>query len=78
MSRSRVAIITGSSSGIGYEAAKAPADKNATVIIAVRNHQKGDSAVQKIKAENKNADVSVLLIDLANLQSVKEFADQFK
>ena len=74
----RVTIVTGSSSGIGYEAAKVLAHKNATVIIAVRNHQKGDSAVQKIKAENKNADVSVLLLDLANLQSIKEFADQFK
>jgi len=74
----RVVIVTGSSSGIGFEAAKVLANNNATVIIAVRNRQKGDAAVGKIKAENENADVSLMILDLANLQSVRDFAAQFK
>jgi NAD(P)-dependent dehydrogenase (short-subunit alcohol dehydrogenase family) len=74
----RVVVITGSSSGIGYEAARVMANKNATVIIAVRNQQKGDSALQKIKAQNANANVLVMILDLADLSSVKKFADDFK
>lgn len=74
----RVVIVTGSSSGIGYETARVLANKNAEVIIAVRNQQKGDKALQKIKEQNKDADVKVMLLDLANLESVKKFVGEFK
>jgi NAD(P)-dependent dehydrogenase (short-subunit alcohol dehydrogenase family) len=74
----RIAVVTGSSSGIGYEAARVLANKNAKVIIAVRNAQKGESALQKIIAQNANADVSVMILDLANLKSVKEFTNEYK
>lgn len=74
----RVAIVTGSSSGIGYEAARVLANKNAEVILAVRNQVKGDAAVRKIKAQNQNADVKVMILDLASLKSVKSFAIEFK
>ena len=74
----RVVIVTGSSSGIGYEAARVLANKNAEVIIAVRNQQKGDNAVQKIKDQNQKANVKVMLLDLASLDSVKKFTDEFK
>ena len=74
----RVAMVTGSSSGIGYEAARVLANKNAEVIIAVRNQVKGDAAVGKIKAQNQNADVKVMILDLANLKSIKNFANDFK
>lgn len=76
--KGRVAIVTGSSSGIGYETARVLANKNAEVIIAVRNRQKGDSAVEKIKMQNKDAIVQVMLLDLASLESVKNFAEEFK
>lgn len=76
--KGRIAIVTGSSSGIGYETARALAEKQAIVIIAVRNQQKGDKAGSKIKAAYPNADVSVMLLDLASLKSVKTFADAFR
>ncbi len=74
----RVAIITGSSSGIGFEAAKVLAAKNAKVIIAVRNLQKGDTAKNNIATEYPSADVEVMKIDLADLSSVKSFVSEFK
>ncbi len=74
----RIAVVTGSSSGIGYEAARVLANKHAKVVLAVRNAQKGENALQKIKAQNPNADVTVLMLDLANLKSVKQFADEYK
>ncbi len=73
----RVAIVTGSSSGIGYEVARILANKNAEVIIAVRNIDKGDKAVQKIKAQNQNANVKVMILDLASLKSIQDFAAEF-
>jgi NAD(P)-dependent dehydrogenase (short-subunit alcohol dehydrogenase family) len=73
----RVAIVTGSSSGIGYETARVLAKKKATVVIAVRNMEKGNAAANKIREEYKNADVKVMELDLANLESVRKFADQF-
>ena len=44
----QVAIVTGSSSGIGYEAARVLANKNTEVILAVRNAEKGQKALNKI------------------------------
>lgn len=76
--KGKVVIVTGSSSGIGYEAARVLAEKQATVILAVRNLDKGNKAVEKILAQNKDADVRVLELDLANLESVEKFAENFK
>lgn len=72
-----VAIVTGSSSGIGFEAARVLTHKNATVIMAVRDPQKAEKAIGKIKAQKKNADVAFMLLDLASLESVKNFAAEF-
>lgn len=74
----KVVIVTGSSSGIGYEAARVLANKKAKVIIAVRNSSKGEAAKAKIEAQNKNADVEVMIVDLSDLESVKQFAEAFK
>lgn len=75
--KGKVVIVTGSSSGIGYEAARVLANKNAKVIIAVRNLEKGEKAKAKILAQNENADLLVMQIDLSDLSSVKSFAEEF-
>ena len=76
--KGKIAIVTGSSSGIGFETAKQLANKNATVIIAVRNLKKGKDALDKILAQNKNADLRIMEIDLSDLESIKKFATKFK
>lgn len=74
----RVAIVTGSSSGIGYETARVLAGKGAKVIIAVRNQEKGKKAFQKINSQNRASNMEVMHLDLADLESVNKFADEFK
>ncbi len=73
----RVAIVTGAGSGIGYETARVLANKGARVILAVRNQQKGETAITRIKAQDADADLRLMLFDLASLDSVKRFAVDF-
>ncbi len=74
----KIAIVTGSSSGIGLETARVLAHKRATVIIAVRNEAKGQAAVDSIINDSGNKDVHPMALDLADLVSVRSFAAQFK
>ena len=76
--KGRIAIVTGSSSGIGYEAAKVLANKNEKVVIAVRNLEKGEKAKAKIVNQNSNADVVVIKIDLSDLSSIKSFVEEYR
>lgn len=73
----RVAIITGASSGIGFETARALAGKNATVVMAVRDKRKGERALKDILNENPNAHLEIMHLDLADLMSIKDFADNY-
>ena len=73
----KLIIVTGSSSGIGYEAARVLANKSAKVIIAVRNKEKGVKAVNHIKDQNADAKVKLMLLDLADLSSISKFSEEF-
>ncbi|PLK44855.1 oxidoreductase [Emticicia sp. TH156] len=70
-------LITGANSGIGLEASKVLCSKGAYVIMAVRNLQKGEEAAGQIKATNPNAKIDVMLLDLADFDSIKKFSEQF-
>jgi len=70
----RVIVITGASSGIGFEAAKALAQNGAEVVLAVRDVQKGEKVLAMIRALTPAARVSVMRLDVADLASVREFS----
>lgn len=74
----KVAIVTGANSGIGMEAALALAGKGAQVVIASRNLEKCDEAAAQIRAQTPACLLEVIRLDLADLASVRAFADAFR
>ncbi len=74
--RGRIVVITGASSGIGAEAADALAGRGAHVVLAVRSQARGDATRTRIRARHPDAAVSVSLLDMAQLDSVRAFAQR--
>ncbi|CAF4956134.1 unnamed protein product, partial [Rotaria sp. Silwood1] len=74
----KVVVITGATSGIGVETARALASINAHVIITARDMNKGAQVVEDIKKTTKNNQVEVMELDLTSLQSVRNFVKQFQ
>ena len=74
----KIAIVTGANSGIGYEAARALALKGATTIMACRNLEKGETAAETIRNEEPAGKTKVMRLDLSDLSSVKQFAQEFR
>ena len=73
----KIAIATGANSGIGYEAARALAFKGATVIMACRSIEKGEIAAAQIRSQKPSGEVILRQLDLADLNSVRSFAESF-
>jgi NAD(P)-dependent dehydrogenase (short-subunit alcohol dehydrogenase family) len=71
----RIAIVTGATSGIGFEAVLALAGKGAETVLAVRDVTRGDSCATRIRAQHPNAKLQVMALDLASLDSVQKFAE---
>ncbi|HVT63660.1 MAG TPA: oxidoreductase [Mycobacteriales bacterium] len=71
----RVAVVTGANSGLGYHTALELARHGARVVVASRSDVKGKEAVARLIAEVPDADVDLRGLDLADLASVRSFAD---
>jgi NAD(P)-dependent dehydrogenase (short-subunit alcohol dehydrogenase family) len=74
----RVAIVTGSNSGIGFETARVLAEKGATVVMACRNLEKAGPKADEIRSAHPGANVEVMELDLSDLDSVRRFAEAFR
>jgi len=74
----KVIIVTGGNSGLGYESVKAFAEKGATVIMASRSVDKAEESKKQIADKNKAVKIVTMQLDLADLSSVKRFAQEFK
>ncbi|HWD78121.1 MAG TPA: SDR family oxidoreductase [Kribbella sp.] len=72
----KLVVVTGANSGTGKEATKRLAAAGARVVMAVRTPSKGEAARAEILAEQPDAQLEVRRIDLADLASVQEFAEQ--
>jgi len=74
--KNKVCIVTGSSSGIGKEVAKAMATRGAKVIMVSRDKPRGKEAFQEIKKISN--DVEWIPTDLCSIKSIHKLALSFK
>ncbi len=71
----RLAIVTGANSGLGLGLTARLAAAGAEVVMAVRDLEKGAAARDEVLAANPEARLRLERIDLASLESVRDFAD---
>jgi NAD(P)-dependent dehydrogenase (short-subunit alcohol dehydrogenase family) len=76
--RGKVCVLTGATSGIGYEVARGLARMGATLVLLVRDRQRGERARAAITAETPGASLQVLPCDLSSLRSVSEAAEAIR
>uniref|UniRef100_M4EUT5 3-oxoacyl-[acyl-carrier-protein] reductase n=1 Tax=Brassica campestris TaxID=3711 RepID=M4EUT5_BRACM len=80
MAESRVAVVSGSNKGIGFEICRQLAKNGMTVILTARDEKKGLEAVEKLKRENGFSDQAILfhLLDVSNPDSIASLASFVK
>ncbi|TSK82181.1 Retinol dehydrogenase 12 [Bagarius yarrelli] len=71
----KTVIITGANTGIGKETARDLAKRGAKIIMACRDIIKAEVAQKEIIAESGNNNVLIRYLDLANTNSIREFAE---
>lgn len=76
--KDKICIITGATSGIGKETAKAIAREGAVVVLPIRDALKGDILKDEILEQNPDARIDLMHCDLASFDSIREFAAAFK
>ena len=70
----KVAVVTGSNGGLGQENARALAAAGATVVVASRESEKTDRAMEELRTAVPEGRFEVVPLDLASLDSVREAA----
>src|SRR5205823_8094665 len=73
----RVAVVTGANSGLGRIVARELARAGARVTLACRDASKGERAAAEIGSAVADARLEVAKLDLASLESVRNFAQRF-
>src|SRR4051795_2342252 len=73
-----VAVVTGANSGLGLVTARHLAAAGAHVVLACRNAQRAQAALDQVRRAEPGASVEVRSLDLADLSSVHRFADEWR
>jgi len=74
----RLAVVTGANTGLGFETARVLAARGASVVLAVRDTEKGKAAAARIAGTAPGANVMVQPLDLASLESIRAAAGELR
>jgi NAD(P)-dependent dehydrogenase (short-subunit alcohol dehydrogenase family) len=74
----RLAVVTGADTGLGFETAQVLAARGASVVLAVRDTEKGKRAAARIASTAPGADVTVQPLDLTSLDSIRAAAGELR
>ena len=72
----KLAVITGSNSGLGLGLATRRSAAGADVVMAIRNRAKGDAAIEQIRATVPDAKLTIKSLDLSSLASVAALGEE--
>ena len=72
----KLCVITGANSGIGYETAKALAQKGAYIVMVCRNEDKAIEAKNSILESVVDAGVAIVLCDFSIQKEIRKAADE--
>jgi len=72
----KLAVVTGSNSGLGLGLATRLAAGGADVTMAIRNRAKGEAAIEQIRATVPNAKLTIKSLDLSSLASVAALGEE--
>ena len=73
----KICLVTGAMSGIGKATAMGLAQRGATIVMVVRDREKGEAVQREIKTKSGNEAVDLLLADLSSQESVRQLAENF-
>ncbi|MCP4867213.1 MAG: SDR family NAD(P)-dependent oxidoreductase [Proteobacteria bacterium] len=73
-----VCVVTGANSGIGKETARELSRRGATVVMTARNQERGEAAATEVRTSTGSDRVELLMLDLADLDSVRAAAAELK
>jgi hypothetical protein len=74
----KIAVVTGANSGLGYYTTRELARHGAHTIMACRSLERAEDAREQLLAELDDASIEVMELDLANLESIRAFAEAFE
>jgi NAD(P)-dependent dehydrogenase (short-subunit alcohol dehydrogenase family) len=74
----RLAVVTGANTGLGFETAQVLAARGASVVLAVRDIEKGKHAAARIADTAPGANVMVQPLDLTSLDSIRAAAGELR
>lgn len=66
-------LVTGATQGIGNETARALARFGARLFVTARDEARGARVVEELKAESRNPNIELALVDFASFASVRAF-----
>lgn len=76
--KNKIVLITGATSGIGFQTAKELAAKGATLYIVGRNKERAEEAVKEIVMLSGNSNVHYFLANFSSQKSIRALAEEVK